>query len=141
MHEFFKLNLPVAVLVHLLYNLVDLLFRHAGLSAQHLLDFFRGNRTVAVFIEKFERLLQLFIRDHGFLIHRRHDELGVVDCAVSINVDFCENFVNFFLGNRNAGRVLVTFEDFFLGKLPVAIFVNLLENLLQIFSFLLGCQL
>ena len=141
MHEFFKLNLPVAVLVHLLYNLVDLLFRHAGLSAQHLLDFFRGNRTVAVFIEKFERLLQLFIRDHGFLIHRRHDELGVVDRTVAVDVDFSKNFVDFLFGNRYSGRVLVAFEDFFLRKLPVAILVNLLKNLLQIFSFLLGCQL
>ena len=141
--ELLELNLAVAVLIHLLYNLVDCLDaqRVGAAEAENLSDFVGRNNSRAVLIEHAESGVELLLRGETALVRCGDDEFCVVDEATVVGVNGPEHLFDFLVAHDSSVVLQVALLDLIHAELAVAVFVEGLENLRQVVALLFAHQL
>ena len=141
--ELLELNLAVAVLIHLLYNLVDCLDAQlvGAAEAENLSDFVGRNNSRAVLIEHAESGVELLLRGETALVRCGDDEFCVVDEATVVGVNGPEHLFDFLVAHDSSVVLQVALLDLIHAELAVAVFVEGLENLGQVVALLFAHQL
>ncbi|GMR57932.1 hypothetical protein PMAYCL1PPCAC_28127, partial [Pristionchus mayeri] len=96
LHEFFVVDLTVAIHVDLLDHLVDLVFGELHAHVHHeVAEFLRGDDAVAVFVEHLKSFPDhLRVRLFHHPLHH-HAEFRELDLSVAVNVDLVDHFQYF----------------------------------------------
>jgi hypothetical protein len=140
--ELFQRNLAVAVLVHLLDDLVNYRFRQLVLlGAQHVTDLVGRDHARAVLVEHFEGASNALVGHERLFVHGSDHEFSVVDVAIVVRVNSLEHLVNFCIANQLSVMRQIAFLDLFFGELAVRVLVELAEHSRQVLTLLLGDQL
>merc|ERR1711998_229001 len=139
--ELFVVDLSIAINISFADHLVDLLV--SELLAQvghHMTKFSCGDETVAVLVEHFESLLDLFLRVRVLHLPRHEvEELRKVDSATAVDIDFIDHVLELCLswvlaeGAHDGAQLLG-------GDRTIAILIKKGESFLE-FSDLFLCEL
>lgn len=111
---------------------------HILIRAEHLPDLFFRNGPVSVFVEHLKHLFEFLFVEHLFSVDGGRDELGVVDRAALVRVDFVKYTLNFFLANAQAEDLVISFLELIQREKPIAVEIEELEGLVQPLTLLLG---
>lgn len=73
-----------------------------------------GDGATSVLVKHLEGCLQLLLADQVAFVHSRHDELGVVDGAIAINVNSVKHLVKLFICHLYAEMLFIPLGHFLL---------------------------
>lgn len=141
--ELFEGDLSVAILVHLLDNLIDSRGREGTGSAesQHVTDLVGRDNARPVLVEHLEGSLQLVVGGELALVHRSHHKLRVVNVPTAVCVHGVEHFLHVLVREDLSVVINVARLDLVHVKFAVAVLVEGAEHTRQVVPLLLGQQL
>lgn len=97
-----------------------------------------GDLTVSINIKHPEGCLKALTRQEGVLVERGHQEFGVVDLAVTVDVNFLDDLLDLLLVVVDALDLAKGQFDFVGRKGATAVLVKLFELLSQVVELLLS---
>ena len=137
--EFIELYFSIPVFINFGNDLINFSWVYGTVKAQDLLDLVGRESSTIIFIKHFECHLEPVIRHQILFLDGCHDELRIVDCAISIQVYFLEHFVHLFFCDCDSEVLLVAKKDLFLAEVSITVYVYSFKYLVKVtFLLILG---
>ena len=105
---------------------------------EQTLELLDRDLAVSIDIEHAEGGLKALTRQEGVLVERGHQEFGVVDLTVTIDINFLDNLLDLLLVVVDTLNLAKGQFDFVGGKGATTVLIKLLELLCQVVELLLS---